>query len=50
MFGLCRSMATSTKPVSSSMNLVLAHVLPPSTDLKIPRSLFGPHRWPRAAT
>ena len=32
------------------MNLVLVHVFPPSIVLKRPRSLFGPNRWPTAAT
>src|SRR5215470_10574483 len=47
--GLSGSMATSTKPVFSSTNLVLVQVLPPSVVLKRPRSLLGPHRWPSAA-
>ena len=36
----------SVKPVSSSMNLTLAQLLPPSVVLKMPRSVFGPNRWP----
>ena len=36
----------SVKPVSSSMNLTLFQVLPPSVVLKTPRSGFGPNRWP----
>src|SRR5262245_52115056 len=44
------SITMSVKPVSSSMNLTLAQVLPPSVVLYIPRSLFGPNRRPSAAT
>src|SRR5260370_32849254 len=32
------------------MNLTLAQVFPPSVVLKMPRSRFGPNRWPSAAT
>ena len=44
------SIAMSVNPVSSSMNLILFHVLPPSVVLKMPRSGFGPNRWPGDAT
>src|SRR6266404_3211880 len=50
MLVLCGSRATSEIPVSSSTYSDLVQVAPPSVVLKTPRSGFGPHRSPRAAT
>src|SRR5918912_1381909 len=50
MFGLCGSSFTSTTPVSLLMNRTRSHDFPPSLVLYRPRSSFGPHRWPSAAT
>ncbi len=44
------SIAMSSNPVSSSMNLTFAHVLPPSVVLYTPRSGPGPKRCPGDAT
>src|SRR6516165_6598474 len=46
VYGLCGSIAISDAPVSSLTNNASCHVLPPSTDLYTPRSLFGPQRCP----
>src|SRR6476646_7906925 len=48
--GLFGSIDTSTAPVLSSRNIILRHVLPPSTVLKPPRSGFGAYGSPSAAT
>src|SRR5262245_16952707 len=44
------SIARSVAPVFASTKSTFFHVWPPSTVLKTPRSSFGPHRWPAAAT
>src|SRR6476646_5589946 len=49
-FGFDGSIATSTNPVESSMNLISFHVTPPSSVLYSPRSGFAFHAAPSAAT
>src|SRR4051812_39320258 len=44
------SIRRSIAPVRSSTNSTFFHVLPPSSVLKTPRSSFGPHTRPIAAT
>src|SRR5256886_5973186 len=48
--GLSGSMAMSLTPVSSLIFSTCDQVFPPSTVLYTPRSGFGPHRCPSAAT
>ena len=48
--GLRRSMAMSTAPVLASRNRVFRHVLPPSMDLKTPRSSLSALYLPNEAT
>src|SRR6476660_2213348 len=50
VFGSRGSIATSMKPALSLMNFESSHVFPPSVVLYKPRSAFGPHVAPTAAT
>src|SRR4030081_2818540 len=48
--GLLGSSCTSTNPALSLTNFTSSQVVPPFVLLYNPRSRFGPHVWPSAAT
>src|SRR6266540_4651683 len=48
--GLPGTITRSAAPVVSFTNSPFCHVLPPSAVRNTPRSEFGPHTWPSAAT
>ena len=50
ILGLLISIVMSAQPVSSSIYKIFFQLLPPLVVLNTPRSLFGPHSFPKAHT